>query len=108
MGMSIEYALELQALRTKLSDLRDRITDPAEYRAVQVQLDRIEPYLDEAGAVVIRVTDSQFQALADQIKEKMKPIDEAIDDIKKTAAALKKAAAVISAIISAVGAVAKV
>jgi uncharacterized protein YukE len=103
MTMSVEYAFELQALRRKLATLRDATSDIDKKHAIQKELNKIEPYLDEAGAVVIRSTDADFQAVADQMKAKMKPLDEAIADIKKISAAIKQAAAVINAIVAALG-----
>jgi hypothetical protein len=103
MPMSVEYAFELQALRRKLATLRDSTGDINQKHAIQDELNKIEPYLDEAGAVVIRATDADFQAIADQMKAKMKPLDDAIADIAKISDGIKQAAAIINAIISAVG-----
>src|SRR5262245_29675253 len=103
MAMSVEYAFELQALRRKLAKLRDTTTDVNKKHALQKELNKIEPYLDEAGAVVIRATDADFQAIADQLKAKMKPLDDAIANIAKVSAAIKQAAVVINAIVGALG-----
>jgi hypothetical protein len=101
MPMSVEYAFQLQALRTKLAKLRDATSDVEKKHEIQKQLDRIEPYLDEAGAVTIRATDADFQAIADQMKAKMKPLDDAIADISKISGAIKQSAAIIDTIIGA-------
>src|ERR1700741_912267 len=103
MVMSVKHAFELQALNRRLRKLRDATHDSTERRDIQDQLDRIEPLLDEAQAMTIEATDGDFQAIADEIKLKMKPLDDAIHDIAKISSALTKAAAIIDAIVAAVG-----
>jgi predicted nucleic acid-binding Zn-ribbon protein len=103
MPMSVEYAFELQALRQKLASLRDGAPNIGDKHKIQKELDKIEPYLDEAGAVVIRATDADFQKVANQMKANLKPLDDAIKNINKLQEALTTAATVISAIVKAVG-----
>ena len=106
MPMSVEQAFELQGYRRKLALLRDKTADQGEKNRAIAELARIEPYLDQAGAIVIRATDEEFQAVADTIKTKMKPLDDALADIKKLSAAITQVAAAIDAIIQVLGAVA--
>ena len=101
--MSVEYAFELQALRQKLAALRDDTPDITQRHEIQKELDKIEPYLDEAGAVVIRATDDQFNKIAGQLKSKLKPLDDAIEDISEVQQAISTAATVITAITNAIG-----
>ena len=103
MPMSVEYAFELQALRQKLAALRDATDDIEQKHAIQKELDKIEPYLDDAGAVVIRATDADFQAIADQMKSKLKPLDDAIADISKISSAISTAATIIKTIVGVIG-----
>src|SRR5215467_7289093 len=78
--------IPVQALRQKLSQIRDATNGINRKHEIQQQLNRIEPYLDEARAIVIRATDAEFQAIADQ----MKPLDEAIADIQKISTASRR------------------
>jgi|SRR5262249_14218052 len=82
--------IPVQALRQKLSQIRDATNGINRKHEIQQQLNRIEPYLDEARAIVIRATDAEFQAIADQMKAKMKPLDEAIADIQKISTASRR------------------
>jgi phage-related protein len=56
MPMSVEYAFELQALRQKLAALRDATNDIEPKHAIQKELDKIEPYLDDAIADIGKIS----------------------------------------------------
>jgi ABC-type transporter Mla subunit MlaD len=103
MAMSFEQACEVQLLRRKLAVLRDSTSDSAERALVIAQMQRLEPVMDEAGAVVMEHTDAEFQAVADQLKEKMKPLNAAIQDLQKISAAIAQAAALINALVAVLG-----
>ena len=107
MAMTREQAYEIEQTMKKLLNLYNATTDPAQQDAIQKEMDKLDPYLDEAGAIVIRATDKDFAAIADDVKAKTKPIDDAVADITKVSAAISAAAQVINAIVAVVGAVGK-
>jgi len=104
MAMSFQDACKIVLMRHKLFDLRDKAPD-AQIPAIDAQLARLRPYAQEAADLVMKQTDANFAAVAKSLSAQIKPINDAITNIKKISAAIAAAAQIISAILSAVGAV---
>src|ERR1700732_1188128 len=108
MAMTREQAYEIEQTIKKLLALFRATADVNEQARIQEQMDRLDPYIDEAGAIVIRTTDADFAAIAGEVAAKTKPITDAIAAISEISAAITTAAQIINGLVAVLGAVAKI
>ena len=107
MAMTREQAYEIEQTMQKLLTLFKATADVNQQASIQAQMDRLDPYLDDAGAIVIRATDADFANIAADVATKTKPITDAIADISKISAGITTAAQIINTLVAVLGAVAK-
>ncbi len=102
--VSFADAAKIILLRHKLFDLRDKAPDD-QLANIDSQLARLRPYVQDASDIVMQHTDAEYASAAKVLTQQIKPINDAIADIKKIAAAISTAAQIISDIIKIIGVV---
>jgi len=104
MAMSFDTAVKIVVARRKLYDLRAKAPQD-QIAKIDSQIQRLDPYKDEANNTVMAKSDAAFKAAAATLSAQTKDIDAAIADIGKLAQALTQMAAFITGILKVIQAV---